>query len=76
MAEEALVAILACGELPPAFAAHVSHLLDDALAQIMVMAAEQVALKVGQRVGAIWMNLFSLAKKMGSLRPDRWKTGG
>lgn len=45
MPEQALIAILASGEVPPAFAAHASHLLDDAPAQILVMAAEQAALQ-------------------------------
>ena len=75
MPEEALVAILASGEVPSAFTAHVSHLLDYAPAQILVMAAEQAALKAGQPVAAIWTNIFNLAKVTGSLRPGGWQTG-
>jgi hypothetical protein len=73
MPEEALVAILASGEVPPAFAAHVSHLLDDAPAQILVMAAEQAALQASQSLAAIWTNIFDLARTTGSLRPGAWK---
>ena len=76
MPEEALVWILASGEVPQAFAAHVSHLLDDAPAQILVMAAEQAALQAGQSVAAIWTNIFDLAKTTGSLRPSAWKVQG
>ena len=72
MPEEALVAILASGEVPSAFTAHVNHLLDEAPAQILVMTAEQAALKAGQPVAAIWTNIFNLAKIMGSLRPGGW----
>jgi hypothetical protein len=72
MPEEAIVAILASGEVPSAFTAHVSHLLDDAPAQILVMAAEQAGLQTGQPMAAIWTNIFNLAKTTGSLRPDAW----
>lgn len=75
MPEEALVAILASGEVPPAFTAHMSHLLDEAPAQILVMAAEQAALKAGQPMATIWTNIFNLAKVTGSLRPSGWQTG-
>lgn len=47
--EEALASILSSDKVPSAFTAHVSHLLDEAPAQILVMAAEQAALKAGQR---------------------------
>ena len=76
MPEEALVWILASGEVPPAFVAHVSHLLDAAPAQILVMAAEQAALQAGQSVAAIWTNIYYLAKTTGSLRPGAWKVQG
>jgi hypothetical protein len=60
--------------IPSAFTAHVIHLLDDAPAQILVMAAEQAALQASQPVAAIWTNIFNLAKTTGSLRPGAWKT--
>lgn len=75
MPEEALVAILASGEVPPTFTAHVNHLLDEALVQILVMAAEQAALKAGQPMAAIWTNIFNLANITGSLRPSGRQTG-
>ena len=75
MPEEALVAILASGDVPSSFIAHVSHLLDGAPAQIVVMAAEQAALRACHPVATIWTNIFNLAKTTGSLRPGGWKTG-
>jgi hypothetical protein len=75
MPEVELVAILASGEVPSAFTAHVCHLLDEAPAQILVMAAKQAAQEAGQPVAAIWMNIFKLAKTTGCLRPVGWKTG-
>lgn len=52
-----------------------SHSLDEAPAQILVMAAEQATLKAGHPVAAIWMNVFNLAKTTGNLRPSVWKSG-
>ncbi|RFP10943.1 hypothetical protein D0T25_27425 [Duganella sp. BJB488] len=75
MPEEALVAILSLGEVPLAFTAHVSHLLDEAPAPILVIAEKQAALKAGQPMATIWTNIFNLAKITGSLRPGGWQTG-
>ena len=74
MPEEALVTILASGELPSAFIAHANHLLDEAPAQILVMAAEQAALQTSRPMAAIWTNISNLAKTTGSLRSCAWKT--
>ncbi|WP_373986977.1 hypothetical protein [Duganella sp. BuS-21] len=61
MPEEALVAILGSGEIPSAFTAHVNHLLEEAPAQILVMAAEQAALQASRPIAAIWTNISNLA---------------
>lgn len=74
MPEEALVTIFASGELPSAFIAHVNHLLDEAPAQILVMAAEQAALQASRPMAAIWTNISNLAKATGSLRSGAWET--
>src|SRR5450830_440008 len=74
MTEAELIKILASGFAPSTFTAHIRHLLDDAPAQILVLAAEQVATEVGVPVAAIWANIFSLARSTGSRRPSTWQT--
>lgn len=72
MTEETLILILASGEVPSAFIAQVSHLLDEAPAQILVMAAEQACLQAGRTMSVIWSNIVALANKTGSRRPHAW----
>lgn len=73
MPERTLTLILSSGELPDAFTANLTHLLDEAPAQILVMAVEQVALQTGQPIGNIWANILNLADTTGSGRPGSWK---
>jgi len=72
MTEDTLISILASGEVPLAFIAQVSHLLDEAPAQILVMAAEQACLQAERTMPVIWSNIVALANKTGSLRPHAW----
>jgi len=73
---ETLVAIFSSGEVPSAFIAHLRHLLEEAPAQILVMAAEQAALQASRPMVVIWMNICNLGKKTGCVRPDTWKLSG
>jgi hypothetical protein len=67
MPEEALVAILASCEIPSAYIAHVIHLLDEAPAQILVMAAEQAALQTGRPHGGHLDEYFKSDEDNGQL---------
>lgn len=69
MTEEALIVISVSGEVASPLTAPVSHLLDEAPAQILVMAAEQSALLGGLSLATIWVTIFKLAKTTGGLRP-------
>lgn len=73
---ETLVAILSSGEVPSAFIAHLRHLLEEAPAQILVMAAEQAALQARRPMVVIWRNICNLGKNTGCVRPDTWKLSG
>jgi hypothetical protein len=53
MPVETLVAIFCLGEVPLAFIAHLRHLLEEAPAQILVIAAEQAALQTGQPMAVL-----------------------
>lgn len=70
--EETLMSILASGEVPVAFIAQISHFLDEAPAQLLVMAAEQVGQQARCPMPAIWSNILNLANKTGSSRPNTW----
>lgn len=64
---------MASAEISSAFTARVNHLLDEAPAQILIMAAEQAALQASRPIAAIWANISNLAKTTDSLRPGAWE---
>lgn len=73
MPEEALIAILASAEISSAFTARVDHLLDEAPAQILIMAAEQAVLQASRPIAAILANISNVAKTTNSLCPGAWE---
>jgi hypothetical protein len=58
--------------VPPAFAPHVLHLLDEAPIQCVVMAVEQAAQQSGMPIEAIWLNLELISAEMQSRRKGAW----
>lgn len=70
---ETLISILATGEVPTVYVSQISHLLDHAPAQILVMAAEQAGLQTNQPMADIWTNILNLMTVTGSHRPGAWK---
>ncbi|WUR16043.1 hypothetical protein E7V67_013350 [[Empedobacter] haloabium] len=74
LSEAELITILGSGLAPSTFKAHIWHLLDEVPAQILVMAAEQVASQAGVPITAVWANIFTLARSTGSLRLSTWQT--
>ena len=69
---EMLGAVLATGEVPASYAAHLAHLLDEAPVPIMVMAVEEAAASAHVPPRAIWRNVTKLAQSLSVHRRELW----
>ena len=59
---ETLGHALASGSVPKGYAAHLTHLFDEAPVPLVVMAVEEAAAKEGVAAKAVWRNVAKLAK--------------
>lgn len=64
MAPETLGQTLASGIVPAPFVAHLTHLLDEAPLQIIVMAVEEAASREHVTPRQVWRNVAKLAKSL------------
>jgi transcriptional regulator with XRE-family HTH domain len=62
LTSEMLCNVLVTGNVPPAYAAHVSHFLDETPTNLVVMSVEETAAKEHLPITAVWRNLAVLAK--------------
>ena len=63
---------LVIGSVPKAYAAHLTHLLDEAPVPMVVMAVEEAAASEGVAPRAVWRNVAKLAKSLAVHRQDLW----
>lgn len=72
LAPEVLEEALASGHVPPRFAAHLTHLLDEAPVPIVVMAVEESASRAHVAPRQIWRNVAKLAEALSVHRRSLW----
>ncbi len=69
---ELLGQVLACGEVPAAYAAHMTHLLDEAPVPVVVTAVEEAATRAHVPPRQVWRNVAALARALEVHRQDLW----
>lgn len=69
---ETLGRALVTGEVPAGYAAHLSHLLDEAPVPLVVMAVEEAATGQGLKPKAVWRHLAELARELAVHRRAMW----
>ncbi len=72
LAPEALGKALASGQVPPPFAPHMTHLLDEAPVPIVVMAVEEAAARARLPPRQVWRNVARLAESLSVHRREMW----
>ena len=72
LAPETLEQALASGEVPPAFAPHLTHLLDEAPVPTVVMAVEEAAAQAQLPPRKVWRNVAKLAEALSVHRRALW----
>ena len=72
LAPEALEQALASGDVPPPFAPHLTHLLDEAPVPIIVMAVEEAASRAHLPPRQVWRNVAKLAESLSVHRRAMW----
>ncbi|MCU0923322.1 MAG: helix-turn-helix domain-containing protein [Burkholderiaceae bacterium] len=63
---------LVSGSVPKGYAAHLTHLLDEAPVPLVVMAVEEAAAKEGVAPKAVWRNVAKLARSLAVHRQGLW----
>ena len=63
---------LVSGSVPEGYAAHLTHLLDEAPVPLVVMAVEEAAAREGVALKAVWRNVAKLARSLAVHRQDLW----
>ncbi len=63
---------LASGDVPPSFAPHVLHLLDEAPLPLIVMAVEEAAERAHVPPRTVWRNVGKLARELETHRQGLW----
>ena len=63
---------LVSGCVPEGYAAHLTHLLDEAPVPLVVMAVEEAAANEGVSPKAVWRNVAQLAKSLAVHRRGLW----
>jgi hypothetical protein len=63
---------LISGSVPTAYAAHLTHLLDEAPVPLVVMAVEGSAANAGVAPKAVWRNVAKLARSLAVRRQGLW----
>lgn len=69
---EQLGDVLARGDVPEQYVAHVAHLLEEAPASIVVMAVEEAARREQVSPRVVWRNVGKLAQALEVHRQDMW----
>ncbi|MFT3816858.1 MAG: helix-turn-helix domain-containing protein [Rubrivivax sp.] len=72
LAPEALGQALASGDVPPPFAPHLTHLLDEAPVPMVVMAVEEAASRAHLSPRQVWRNVAKLAESLSVHRRTLW----
>ena len=72
LAPEALEKVLASGDVPPSFAPHLIHLLDEAPVPVVVMAVEEAASRAHLPPRQVWRNVAKLAQSLSVHRRALW----
>ena len=72
LAPEMLEHALASGEVPPSFAPHLTHLLDEAPVPTVVMAVEEAAAQAQLPPRKVWRNVAKLAEALSVHRRALW----
>ena len=72
LAPEVLEQALASGDVPPSFAPHLSHLLDEGPVATVVMAVEEAAAKAHLSPRKVWRNVAKLAEALSVHRRSLW----
>ena len=72
LAPEVLEQALASGDVPPTFAPHLTHLLDEAPVPTIVMAVEEVAAHAHLPPRQVWRNVAKLAEALSVHRRALW----
>ena len=60
------------GAVPPPFAPHLTHLLDEAPVPLVVMAVEEAAERAHVPLGRVWRNVAKLAGELAIHRKALW----
>ena len=63
---------LVSGSVPKGYAAHLTHLLDEAPLPLVVMAVEEAAANEGVAPKAVWRNVAKLARSLAVHRQGLW----
>lgn len=63
---------LVSGRVPEGYAAHLTHLLDEAPVPLVVMAVEEAAANEGVSPKAVWRSVAQLAKSLAVHRQGLW----
>jgi transcriptional regulator with XRE-family HTH domain len=63
---------LVSGSVPKGYAAHLTHLLDEAPVPLVVMAVEEAAANEGVAPKAVWRNVAKLARSLAVRRQGLW----
>lgn len=69
---ETLGRMLASGDVPATYAAHLAHLFDEAPVQLVVMAVEEAASKAHVPPRKVWRNVAKMAKSLSAHRQSLW----
>ncbi|WP_326539866.1 helix-turn-helix transcriptional regulator [Pseudorhodoferax sp.] len=69
---DALGRALVSGSVPKGYAAHLTHLLDEAPVPLVVMAVEEAAENQGVAPKAVWRSVAKLAKSLSVHRQELW----
>ena len=72
VAPDTLGRALVSGLVPKGYAAHLTHLLDEAPVPLVVMAVEEAAEKEGVEPKYVWRNVAKLAKALAVHRQSLW----
>lgn len=72
LTEDLLEHVLATGEAPHGYEAHIGHLLDEAPIGVVVMAVEEAAEREHRKPADIWRNVAKLATQHSDSRRTFW----
>ena len=71
LTSDMLCRALATASVPPTYAAHISHFLDETPTSLVVMSVEETAAREGLPISSVWRNLAVLAEKYSGIDDRR-----